>query len=148
VPEKIIDRLIENPEQLKLGGETRRLTILFSDISEFTSISEKVKPEQLVSHLNEYLTEMTKIIIQKEGTIDKYIGDAILAEFGAPVMVEHHADAATSAAVLMQKRLKEINKIWKEKENGYPILLNRIGINTGEVIIGNMGSEQVFDYTL
>ena len=145
VPEKIIDRLIENPEQLRLGGETRKLTILFSDISDFTSISEKMKPEDLVSHLNEYFTEMTKIIIKREGTIDKYIGDAILAEFGAPVMIEEHADAAVSAAILMQKKLKEMEKIWKEKK--FPILSNRIGINTGEVVIGNMGSDQVFDYT-
>ena len=145
VPEKIIDHLIENPEQLRLGGEKRKLTILFTDISGFTSISEKMKPEDLVSHLNEYLTEMTKIIIEKGGTIDKYIGDAILAEFGAPIMIEEHANAAVSTAILMQKKLKEMNKTWEEKK--LPILSNRIGINTGEVVIGNMGSDQVFDYT-
>ncbi|OGU70204.1 MAG: hypothetical protein A2V93_04010, partial [Ignavibacteria bacterium RBG_16_34_14] len=145
VPDKVVENLIDNPEQLKLGGEERELTILFSDISGFTSISEKMNPSDLVSLLNEYLTEMTKIIIEKEGTIDKFIGDAILAEFGAPVMIEHHADAAVASAILTQKRLRELNNTWKEK--GYPLIMNRTGINTGNVIIGNMGSEQVFDYT-
>jgi len=145
VPDKVVENLIDNPEQLKLGGEERELTILFSDIADFTSISEKMNPQDLVSLLNEYLTEMTRIIIEKEGTIDKYIGDAILAEYGAPVMIEHHADSAVASAILTQKRLRELNKIWKEK--GYPQIMNRTGINTGNVIIGNMGSEQVFDYT-
>ncbi|MDO8549340.1 MAG: adenylate/guanylate cyclase domain-containing protein [Ignavibacteria bacterium] len=146
VPDKVVENLIDNPEQLKLGGEERELTILFSDIAGFTSISEKMKPSDLVSLLNEYLTEMTRIIIEKEGTIDKYIGDAILAEFGAPVMIEHHAAAAVASAIIMQKRLTELNKAWKER--GYPLIMNRTGINTGNVIIGNMGSDQVFDYTV
>ena len=89
---------------------------------------------------------MSRIIIKKDGTIDKYIGDAILAEFGAPVMIDHHPDAAVASSILMQKKLKELNISWKEK--GYPIIMNRIGINTGNVIIGNMGSDQVFDYTV
>ncbi len=145
VPDKIVENLIDNPEQLKLGGEERELTILFSDIADFTSISEKMNPLELVSLLNEYLTEMSRIVIEKEGTIDKYIGDAILAEYGAPIMIDHHADAAVASSIIMQKRLNELNKIWKEK--GYPLIANRTGINTGNVIIGNMGSEQVFDYT-
>jgi len=102
-------------------------------------------PADLVSLLNEYLTEMTRIIIENDGTIDKYIGDAILAEFGAPVMIEKHADSAVAGAILMQRKLNELNSEWKEK--GYPEIHCRIGINTGNVIIGNMGSEQVFDYT-
>jgi len=145
VPDKIVENLIDNPEQLKLGGEQRELTILFSDIADFTSISEKMIPADLVSLLNEYLTEMTRIIIENDGTIDKYIGDAILAEFGAPVMIEKHADSAVAGAILMQRKLSELNSKWKEK--GYPEIHCRIGINTGNVIIGNMGSEQVFDYT-
>jgi adenylate cyclase len=104
-----------------------------------------MKPSDLVSLLNEYLTEMSRIIIKNEGTIDKYIGDAILAEFGAPIMIEQHADAAVTSAILMQKELLELNKTWIGKS--YPPISNRIGINTGEVIIGNMGSDQVFDYT-
>ncbi len=146
VPDKVVENLIDNPEQLKLGGEERELTILFSDISGFTSISEQMHPSDLVTLLNEYLTEMSRIIIDKDGTIDKYIGDAILAEFGAPVMIDHHADAAVESAILMQRKLKELNIGWKERK--YHIIMNRIGINTGNVIIGNMGSEQVFDYTV
>jgi len=145
VPDKIVENLIDNPEQLKLGGEERELTILFSDIANFTSISEKMNPPDLVALLNEYLTQLTKIIIENNGTIDKYIGDAILAEFGAPVMIENHADSALSSALFMQRRLKELNEEWKVKK--YPDVQTRIGINTGNVIIGNMGSEQVFDYT-
>ncbi len=145
VPDKIVENLIDNPEQLKLGGEQRELTILFSDIADFTSISEKMIPADLVSLLNEYLTEMTRIIIENDGTIDKYIGDAILAEFGAPVMIEKHADSAVVSAILIQRKLNELNLGWKER--GYSEIHSRIGINTGNVIIGNMGSEQVFDYT-
>ncbi|RPI70989.1 MAG: adenylate/guanylate cyclase domain-containing protein, partial [Ignavibacteriales bacterium] len=145
VPDKVVENLIENPELLKLGGEERELTILFTDIADFTSFSETMSPSGLVSLLNEYLTEMSRIIITKEGTIDKYIGDAILAEFGAPIMIDKHADAAVESAILMQKKLIELNILWKDK--GYPLISTRIGINTGNVIIGNMGSEQVFDYT-
>jgi adenylate cyclase len=146
VPAKVIDQLLERPELLKLGGEERILTILFSDIEGFTSISEKMNPADLVHLLNEYLTEMTKVIIGQGGIIDKYIGDAILAEFGAPIQIENHADAAVTTALLMQKRLKELDEKWKGK--GFPVIRARIGINTGNVVIGNMGSDQVFDYTV
>src|SRR5690606_15152651 len=145
VPDKVVEDLIEHPELLKLGGEERELTILFSDIADFTTISENMLPSDLVSLLNEYLTEMSRIIIKQNGTIDKYIGDAILTEFGAPVMISNHAYAAVESAILMQKKLIELNKIWQQKN--YPAINSRIGINTGNVIIGNMGSEQVFDYT-
>jgi adenylate cyclase len=146
VPVSIVDQMLNNPGLLKLGGEERVLTILFSDIAGFTTISESMKPTELVPFLNEYLSEMTDIIINENGTIDKYIGDAILAEYGAPIPMENHADAAVRTALVMQKRIKELNKNWSEK--GLPELRSRIGINTGQVIIGNMGSDRVFDYTV
>jgi adenylate cyclase len=146
VSTSVVDQLLENPGMLKLGGEERILTILFSDIANFTTISESMKSTDLVQLLNEYLTEMTDLIIKEKGTVDKYIGDAILAEFGAPIPMEKHADAAVKTAVNMQRKIEELNKAWSAKE--LPILRSRIGINTGQVIIGNMGSDRVFDYTV
>ena len=145
VPANVVDELLENPRMLKLGGEERILTILFSDIAGFTTISENMKSTDLVHFLNEYLTEMTDIIINEKGTIDKYIGDAILAEYGAPMPMENHAEAAVRTALTMQNKIKELNDSWASK--GFPNLKSRIGINTGMVIIGNMGSDRVFDYT-
>ena len=146
VPVSVIDKLLDNPGILKLGGEERILTILFSDIVGFTSISEIMQPNELVSLLNEYLTEMTEIVIKRGGIIDKFIGDAILAEFGAPIPMDNHAEAAVASALIMHKKLIELNSSWSKKN--YPLMNCRIGINTGSVILGNMGSNQVFDYTV
>ena len=146
VSTNVVEQLLDNPGMLKLGGEERVLTILFSDIANFTTISESMKSTLLVQLLNEYLTEMTDLIIKEKGTVDKYIGDAILAEFGAPITMENHADAAVKTALNMQKKIEELNKAWSSKE--LPSLRSRIGINTGQVIIGNMGSDRVFDYTV
>ncbi len=146
VPVTVIDKLLDNPGILKLGGEERLLTILFSDIAGFTSISEDMQPNELVSLLNEYLTEMTNIVISQGGIIDKYIGDAILAEYGAPIPMDNHAEAAVTSALFMHKKLDELNNTWGNKN--YPKIKCRIGINTGNVILGNMGSNQVFDYTV
>lgn len=145
VPKKVVDELLSKPEMLQLGGEERTISILFSDIVGFTSISEKIKPKVLVPLLNEYLTEMTTIVLEQNGIIDKYIGDAILAEFGAPIPLQQHADAAVTTALKMQKKLIEMNLKWKQ--SGLPALNCRIGINSGKVVLGNMGSHQVFDYT-
>ncbi len=146
VPINVVDQLLENPGMLKLGGEERILTILFSDIADFTTISESMKSTELVPFLNDYLSEMTDIIIKENGTVDKYIGDAILAEYGAPVPMENHADAAVKTAINMQRMIEELNEKWSAE--GLPKLRSRIGINTGQVIIGNMGSDRVFDYTV
>ena len=145
VPEAVVEEMITSPEKLTLGGEEREITILFSDLQNFTTISERLPPGELVSLLNEYLSEMTQIILEEGGTIDKYLGDAIMAEFGAPLSIAHHADRAVAAALKMQRRLEELRKIWEEK--ALPQLKCRIGINTGSVTIGNMGSDRVFDYT-
>lgn len=145
MPPKVVNHLLENPELLKLGGEERIVTVLFSDIADFTTISENINPPDLVNLLNEYLTEMTNIVLEEGGIIDKYQGDAIMAEFGVPISMPNHADMAVKTGLRMQKRLKELRYTWLER--GLPALRCRIGINTGSMIIGNMGSDQVFDYT-
>lgn len=143
---KVIDRLIDDPELLKLGGEEKEVTILFTDIAGFTSISEQLKPADLVYLLNHYLTEMTSIVTLNGGMVDKFIGDAIMAEFGAPLKMDNPADGAISTGLMMHDKLKELNAQWQKR--GLPPVWMRAGINTGRVIIGNMGSEQVFDYTV
>lgn len=146
VPGEVVDILLSNPEMLKLGGEERVMTVLFSDLADFTRISENTPPAQLVNHLMEYLTEMTGIVLAHGGIIDKFEGDAVMAEFGAPVPMPDHADRAVKAGLRMQKRLRELREVWSGK--GLPALKCRIGINTGSMIVGNMGSSQVFDYTV
>ena len=110
VPEKVVNHLLESPELLKLGGEERVITVLFSDLESFTNISENMAPPDLVNLLNEYLTEMTNIVLEEGGIIDKYQGDAIMAEFGAPVPCPNHADMAVRTGLRMQRRLKELRK--------------------------------------
>ena len=122
------------------------LTAFFSDIAGFSSISEQLTAGELVILLNEYLTEMTNIVMQYEGTVDKFEGDAIIAFFGAPIDFKDHATRTCYAALDMQKRLAQLRSIWKK--SGRHELFMRIGINTGEVTVGNMGSENRFDYTM
>ncbi|MBW2085566.1 MAG: adenylate/guanylate cyclase domain-containing protein, partial [Deltaproteobacteria bacterium] len=137
LPEKVVDHLLERPELIKLGGEERVITVLFSDLENFTAISESMTPPDLVNLLNEYLTEMTGIILAKGGIIDKYQGDGIMAEFGVPIPAPDHADMAVRTGLTMQRRLKELQREWSRK--GLPELNCRVGINTGPMIIGNMG---------
>ncbi|MDQ7032707.1 MAG: adenylate/guanylate cyclase domain-containing protein [Desulfonauticus sp.] len=143
---KVVEQITKDPSKLKLGGEKRELTVLFADIRGFTSLSEKLSPEQLVSLLNEYLTEMTEIILNEKGLLDKYIGDAIMAIFGTPIYYKEHAFLACSASVKMLDRLKELNNKWQEM-HGLELNIG-IGINTGEMVAGNMGSQNRFDYTV
>ena len=141
----LIEELINSPEKLKLGGEKRDITILFSDIAGFTSISEKLTPEELVKLLNEYLTEMTNIILKNNGLVDKYMGDAIMCFWGAPLDNKNHTRDAAATAIEMQKKLNELRPIWGEK---YGVeVYARIGINTAPCVVGNMGSSDRFDYT-
>ena len=146
VPVKVVDQILADPSKLSLGGEERVISVMFTDIAGFTSISEKLSPKELVKLLNEYLTEMTDTVLAHDGIIDKYEGDAIMAEFGVPVPFENHAFMACKTAVEMQKKLRKLREKWKKE--GRPELRARIGINTGEVIVGNMGSRDVFDYTV
>ena len=142
----VVDQLVENPKLLNLGGENKVLTAFFSDIAGFSSISEQLTAGELVILLNEYLTEMTDIVMKYEGTVDKFEGDAIIAFFGAPIDFKDHATRTCYAALDMQKRLAQLRSAWKKK--GRHELFMRIGINTGEVTVGNMGSENRFDYTM
>ena len=146
VPEAVVNELLAHPERLKLGGEERVLSVLFSDLESFTTISENMSPTELVSLLNEYLSEMTEIILAHGGIIDKYEGDAIMAEFGAPLALPNHADLAVHAALAMQRRMGELRQEWETR--GLPVLRCRVGINAGPMVVGNLGSHRVFDYTV
>jgi adenylate cyclase len=141
----VIDNLIKNPDLINLGGEKRNITIFFSDIRGFTSISEKLTPEELVHLLNEYLTEMTSIIIKNDGLVDKYMGDAIMAFWGAPLEQPNHSEMACSSSLDMIEKLKELQEKWKKE--GIPSFNIGIGLNSGDAIVGNMGSSSRFDYT-
>lgn len=144
---EFIKELQKNPGMLKLGGDTRKLSILFSDIRGFTTISEyyKTNPQGLTTLINRYMTPMTATIMERKGTIDKYIGDAIMAFWGAPLDVPDQADLAVEASMDMVKRLDALNE--QLRKEGIPELGMGVGINTGEVVVGNMGSDQRFDYT-
>jgi adenylate cyclase len=142
----LIQDLLKNPDKLRLGGEKRVLTVFFSDLAGFTSLSEKLTPEEVVALLNRYLTAMTDIILDSGGLIDKYEGDAIMAFWGAPVPQDDHAARACLAALDNQGRLAELRQEFVAM--GLPPVYSRIGINTGEMIIGNMGSSQRFDFTV
>ena len=142
-----IKELQKNPGMLKLGGDTRKLSILFSDIRGFTTISEyyKTNPQGLTRLINRYMTPMTATIMERKGTIDKYIGDAIMAFWGAPLDVPDQADLAVEASMDMIGRLNALNE--ELRKEGIPELGMGVGINTGDVVVGNMGSDQRFDYT-
>ncbi|MBN2080338.1 MAG: CHASE2 domain-containing protein [Spirochaetes bacterium] len=141
----VIDEIIKDPESLELGGEDREITIFFSDIASFSTISEKLTPQDLVRRLNEYLTEMTDIILRYSGTVDKFIGDAIMAFYGAPIAMQDHQLKACMAAIEMKKRLRELQEEWRNR--GMEPLFARAGIHSGRATVGNMGSSTRMDYT-
>jgi adenylate cyclase len=142
----LMQDLLKHPEKLRLGGERRNLTVFFSDLAGFTSLSEQLTPEEVVTLLNRYLTAMTDIILAGGGLIDKYEGDAIMALWGAPLPQEDHAARACLTALENQNRLADLRREFEA--SGLPPVHSRIGINTGEMIIGNMGSSQRFDFTV
>jgi adenylate cyclase len=147
VTERVVNELIRNPEMAKLGGERRNITVLFSDVCGFTSYSEKHEPEEVVNVLNEYLSAMTEVIFRWEGTLDKFIGDAIVAFWGAPLEQKNHAELAVRCALHMIKRLEELREKWI-REGRAPLSMG-IGLNTGEVLVGNIGAEgKKMDYTV
>ncbi len=141
----VIERVIQNPELLRLGGEKREVTSFFSDVAGFTTISESLAPEELVNLLNKYLSEMTDIILSSGGTLDKYEGDAIIAFWNAPLDQPDHALRACRAALSCQKRLGELQPRFQE-QYGRAVAM-RIGLNSGAAVVGNMGSSRRFDYT-
>jgi adenylate cyclase len=142
----VVNELVDDPSRLRLGGERKILTVLFTDLENFTTVAESMPPEELVPILNSYFEGMTEIILKNNGTLDKYIGDSIMAFFGAPIPQKDHSLIACRTAVRMQNHLEELRQIWKTTNK--PMLHMRIGINTGEMIVGNMGGLDRFDYTV
>lgn len=142
----VVKQLIEFPEKLDLGGQEREITAFFSDIQGFTTISESLSPKELVELLNEFLTEMTEIIFEYEGTVDKFVGDAIVAFFGAPNNLPNHAEVACMACIKMQKKLVDLRAKWKREKRA--ALKMRAGICSGPAVVGNMGSRTRKNYTM
>ena len=146
VPADLVAKLIRSGQEAELGGERSRLTIYFSDIADFTSISESMAPEKLVEHLSEYLQVLSEQILATGGTVDKYIGDAIMAFWGAPQPMPAHALTACTAAIRNQQALARLRDRWNAE--GKPLFFSRIGINTGDVVVGNIGSAARLNYTV
>ncbi len=146
VSQSLVEIITSHPEQLRLGGEEVEVTVLFSDLVGFTSISEDLSPENLIHLLNEYFSSMTDIILNCKGTVDKYIGDAIMAFWGAPLPTADHAVKACEAALAMQEALHPLQEIWRDR--GLPLLDVRWGFHTGKAIVGNVGSGDRFNYTV
>ena len=146
VPPELVHEMAKNPEIIDVSGETREMTVLFSDIRGFTQISEGLDPKQLTQMMNEFLTPMTKIIHEHRGTIDKYMGDAIMAFWGAPLKDDNHAQNAVSAALQMNAAIKGINEKFAKK--GWSPIRMGFGLNTGNMVVGNMGSSFRMAYTV
>ena len=142
----LLNKLKQEPQRLALGGEKKELTIFFSDIRSFTSISEQMDPQKLIKYLNRYFTPMSDIVMEHKGMIDKYIGDALMAFYNAPVDVNDHAVAACTSSLKMLDELEQLNKVFAEE--GLPKIEIGIGLNTAEVVVGNMGSLKRFNYTV
>jgi len=142
----VVEEILKAPDKVKLGGERRELTVFFSDVSGFTSLSEHLSPEDLVDLINEYLEAMTDSILEEHGTLDKYEGDAVMAFWGAPLEQSDHAVRACRAALDNLAKLRALRPIWRSR--GLPPLDMRIGLNTGTMVVGNMGSTVRMDYTV
>ena len=141
----LLEKIVENPDDLKLGGQKKEITVMFSDIRGFTTICEQLTPEQVIEITNLYLDEVTEIILNNNGTVDKYIGDAVMAFWNAPISDDNHRLNAVITAIEMQKQVISFNNKYKEK---FPPIKIGIGLNTGEMVVGNVGSSKRFDYTL
>ena len=146
VSKQVVDNLLEDDTKLNLGGEEREVTILFTDIRGFTSMSENMKPEEVVTTLNEYFSEMIDIVFKYNGTLDKIIGDELMVVFGAPLAAEDDTERALNTAVEMQNKIKELNDLRKKRKEK-PVLVGA-GINKGYVVSGNIGSRDMMDYTV
>ncbi len=150
-PDVLVD-IEKNPSALKLGGDTRELTIMFVDIRNFTPLSENLTPQELVAFLNKLLGDLSVCVIQEKGTIDKYIGDSIMAFWNAPLDVKDHEKRAVKAALRMRKTLEELNRTdafgFRKNRHGFDDIAIGIGINTGQACVGNLGSQERFDYSI
>ena len=146
VSKQVVDEILNNDSNLNLGGEKRKVTVLFADIRGFTSMSEKMKPEVVVSTLNEYFSQMIDLVFKNNGTLDKIIGDELMVVYGAPISAKDDTERAVKTAIGMQNKLKSLNK--NKKKKGEPLIHVGIGINRGEVVSGNIGSREMMDYTV
>jgi adenylate cyclase len=146
VSKDVYEQLVAHPELAELGGKRREMTVLFSDIRGFTSVTERGDPEELVAQLNEYFSKMVEIVFEHQGTVDKFVGDMVMALFGAPLDDPDHAEHAVQAAIHMVEELGRMNKGWKER--GMVPLDIGIGINSGDMIAGNIGSSAIMSYTV
>lgn len=146
VAPSVVEKMLSSGELPSFGGERKELSVLFSDIRNFTRYSESHEPEVVANRLSEYLSEMVDIIFNYNGTLDKFVGDAIMAVFGAPIAFEDHASRACTTALEMQQRLRELQKSWPDEP--FARFNIGVGINTGKMIVGNLGSRQLFDYTV
>ena len=146
--EAVANEIARNPSLLQLGGTKRSMSALFTDIRGFSTISEQLAPEDLVSLLNRYLTVMSNVVLDAEGTIDKYEGDAIIAFFGAPVEQPEHALLSCVSAIKIKRAEAELNKVIMEQNLSPAPLLTRIGINSGDMVVGNMGTDKKMNYTI
>ncbi|MEX0681716.1 MAG: adenylate/guanylate cyclase domain-containing protein [Balneolales bacterium] len=152
VSRDLVDIMIESGEEPQLGGQEVYITAFFSDIQSFSSFSEKLPPAQLVDLINEYMSPMTEVLTDGQGTLDKYIGDSIVAFFGSPIPLKDHALKACITSQRMLIKQQELREKWKSEGDQWPDIVSemqtRIGINTGEMVTGNMGSERRFNYTM
>ena len=146
VSPEVVEQIMDNPAALQFGGEVRSLTVLFTDIRDFTGFTERHQPQEVVQMLHEYLTRMVDQVLEQQGTLDKFIGDAVMAIFGAPLPQPDHAERACRAALGMIRELDTLQARWAA-EGREPFRMG-VGINTGEMVVGNLGSEQLFDYTV
>jgi adenylate cyclase len=142
----LAERIASSPDAIRLGGEKREVAVLFSDIRGFTALSEEMNPDEMASLLTEYFTEMVECVFRNGGTLDKFIGDAVMAQWGAPIGSPGDADRAMSAALDMMRALRELNAKWRAE--GRPVLQIGIGLNFGEAFAGNIGSERRLEYTV
>jgi adenylate cyclase len=142
----IVEQMLNDPSKLKLGGEEYEVTVLFSDLEGFTTLSEHLTPAQLSAHLGGYFKEMLDVLLPQHGTLDKLIGDAIMMYFGCPIPDQRHAFEACRGALAMQERMISLNAQWGRES--LPRLRTRIGINTGIAVAGNMGTSTIFNYTI
>ena len=145
MPVALVKKLIESNKIATVGGETKELSLLFTDIRDFTQLSEKIKPQELMQYLSRYFQTITKVIVDNNGTVDKYIGDGSMAFWGAPIDDPNHAYNACQAALQIQRVLAQLNKEWQLQNK--PTLKTRIGINTGNTVVGNVGSDDRLNYT-
>jgi adenylate cyclase len=146
VPRQLVEQLMQGGDEARVGGEVREVTVLFCDIADFTTLVEATPPERLVSALSEYMTHMNRLIVEEQGSVAQYLGDAIVAVWGAPQKVDDHALCATRAAVRMCALLDAL--VQEAAEKGFPEFHTRIGVYTGPCIVGNIGAQERFNYTI